>query len=640
VLSCLDPLAVNSIANGGYGAYTYEWEVNGEFVSDLASINYLADEAGDVTLTITDVCNDSATDEMNFSFPAVPVIVDLGPDFDVTCLDVTVLDAQISGGIGNYAYSWTSAEENFGTNPTANVLVDNQTPITLTVEDQCENVGTDVIVLNVPAVPISLDLGEDLTVTCIEQNTLIPTVSGGVGSYSYSWATQNGVESLDPTYLLQTDEDLVLALDIEDQCGNMASDAITVAVPQVSIQLDLGADLTVGCIDVTPMNPSISGGVGNYNYSWTLNGSVVDLDQNFSLQVENDSYLGLTIEDQCGNTTFDEIAVSVPAVPVYVDLGEDLVVTCIDETVLFPIVSGGVGSYSYQWMYQDLLVGNESTLSFQTPVNAEVVLLIEDECGNSNSDQIGISVPPVPLFISLSVPDTAICIGESIDLEVFSAGGVGQYNYQWIPDYTSLSSFSDNPQINTTYSVLVEDECGNTSQTSVFVGVEDVTPAYMVEYIGDWGIQLNNVSADAVAYEWNFNDGTISNEEHPFHSFENMDPWEVSLTVTGELGCQKTISDIFYPLANLYVPNCFTPDGDGVNEVFKVYGHDILTFEITIFNRFSQIVYTSNDINDVWTGSNTGSEHYVQDGVYTYILKAEGIRGNFIEKMGQVIIVR
>jgi gliding motility-associated-like protein len=128
--------------------------------------------------------------------------------------------------------------------------------------------------------------------------------------------------------------------------------------------------------------------------------------------------------------------------------------------------------------------------------------------------------------------------------------------------------------------------------------------------------------------------------ESPYHSFQNMDPWQVTLTVTGELGCQKSITDVFYPLANLYVPNCFTPDGDGVNEVFKVYGHDILSFEITLFNRFSQIVYTSNDINDVWTGSNTGSEHYVQDGVYTYILKAEGIRGNFIEKMGQVIIVR
>jgi gliding motility-associated-like protein len=188
--------------------------------------------------------------------------------------------------------------------------------------------------------------------------------------------------------------------------------------------------------------------------------------------------------------------------------------------------------------------------------------------------------------------------------------------------------------------VDVTDECGNTSQTSVFVGVEDVTPGFMVDYIGDWGIQLNNVSQDAVAYEWYFNDGSISNEESPYHSFQNMDPWQVTLTVMGELGCQKSITDIFYPLANLYVPNCFTPDGDGVNEYFKVYGHDILTFEITIFNRFSEIVYQSSDIDEVWTGNNSGSEHFVQDGVYTYVLKAEGIRGNFIEKTGQVIILR
>jgi hypothetical protein len=111
------------------------------------------------------------------------------------------------------------------------------------------------------------------------------------------------------------------------------------------------------------------------------------------------------------------------------------------------------------------------------------------------------------LYISLNTADTAICIGESIDLEVFSAGGVGEYSYQWTPDYGSLSTLSDNPQSNTTYVVSVLDECGNTSQTSVFVGVEDVTPAFMVDYIGDWGIQLDNVSVDAVTSEWYFSDG-------------------------------------------------------------------------------------------------------------------------------------
>jgi hypothetical protein len=224
ILSCLDPLGSVVGGNGGYGAYTYNWEVNGDFVSDLASINYVADDAGDVTLTITDVCDDSGSDVLNFSFPAVPVIVDLGPDFDVTCIDVTNLSAQVSGGIGTYTYSWTSPEDNYGTNSNINVQIDEETPITLTVEDQCENVGSDVIILNVPAVPISLDLRRMiLTVTCIDQNLIVPDISGGVGPYSYSWSTQNGVESLDPTYLLQTDEDIVLVLDIEDECGNVTS---------------------------------------------------------------------------------------------------------------------------------------------------------------------------------------------------------------------------------------------------------------------------------------------------------------------------------------------------------------------------------------------------------------------------------
>jgi hypothetical protein len=87
--------------------------------------------------------------------------------------------------------------------------------------------------------------------------------------------------------------------------------------------------------------------------------------------------LGLSIEDQCGNTSYAEISISVPAVPVNVDLGPDLVVTCLDESLLMPSVSGGVGSYSYQWIYQDLQIGNESSQSFQTASNSNVTVIVK-----------------------------------------------------------------------------------------------------------------------------------------------------------------------------------------------------------------------------------------------------------------------
>ncbi|MDZ4751528.1 MAG: choice-of-anchor L domain-containing protein [Flavobacteriales bacterium] len=640
ILSCLNPLNVSSIVSGGYGAYAYSWEVNGVFVSDQNSINYTTDDAGDVTLTITDVCNEEGFDELAFSFPTVPVIVDLGPDFDVTCLDVTTLSAQVSGGIGAYTYSWTSSEENYGSNTTSVVQIDEETTITLTIEDQCENIGTDVLILDVPPVPLSVDLGSDLVVTCIDDNLITPLIVGGVGNFTYSWSTQNGVESLNPTYLLQTDEDITLAIDIVDQCGNIASDAIEVAVPQVAITLDLGNNLEVGCVDITPMNPNAIGGVGNFQYTWTIDGEVVSFNENFNLQVSNDSYLGLTIEDECGNFIYDEIEISVPPVPVIVDLGPDLVVTCLEESILIPSINGGVGTYSYQWVYQDLLIGNESNQEFQTMQNATVQIIVEDECGNSNYDEILISVPPVPLYVSLNTADTAICIGESINLEVFSAGGVGEYTYQWTPDFASLETLNNSPQESTTYSVVVEDECGNQSQTSVFVGVENVSPGFMVEYIGDFGVQLYNQSDYGISYIWYFNDGSSSEDENPYHTFQNMEPWQVTLEVTGELGCQKSITEIFYPIGNIFVPNCFTPDGDGVNEVFQVYGHDILNFEIVIFSRWGEMVYRSTDMNEAWTGGKNGSEHFVSDGIYSFMLKAEGIRGNFIEKSGQVTLLR
>ncbi|MEY3397789.1 MAG: hypothetical protein RL220_383, partial [Bacteroidota bacterium] len=363
-------------------------------------------------------------------------------------------------------------------------------------------------------------------------------------------------------------------------------------------------------------------------------------EEDFNLQVIDDAVLSVVVEDQCGNSATDEIDVTVPPVPVIVDLGPDITTTCIDENLLVSQVSGGVGSYSYTWIYQGLEIGQDPTQNFQTYSSTSVSLQVEDECGNSNSDQINILVPPVPILSSMNIPDTAVCIGNGVDLEVFATGGVGEYSYAWSPDPGENPYLYDLPMESTTYTVTVTDECGNSDQTSVFVGVEDVFPAFTVDYIGDWDVQLNNLSDDAVSYIWYFGDGSTSEEFSPFHTFDSLEPWQVTLEVTGELGCSKSVTEIFYPLADLYIPNCFTPDGDGVNEVFQAYGHDILHFEIIVFNRWGDIVYQSDDINEAWTGGQKGGEYFVPDGVYSYFVKAEGIRGNFIEKTGHITVVR
>ena len=93
---------------------------------------------------------------------------------------------------------------------------------------------------------------------------------------------------------------------------------------------------------------------------------------------------------------------------------------------------------------------------------------------------------------------------------------------------------------------------------------------------------------------------------------------------------------------DIFVPNAFTPGGDGVNDVFKVHGQNIKTLHSTIINRWGQELYkwsaTGGDVNTGWDGKYKGT--YVSAGVYFYIIDVAYENGETIRKTGSVEVVR
>jgi gliding motility-associated-like protein len=98
------------------------------------------------------------------------------------------------------------------------------------------------------------------------------------------------------------------------------------------------------------------------------------------------------------------------------------------------------------------------------------------------------------------------------------------------------------------------------------------------------------------------------------------------MTVVDANGCSDVytgdvvIGDIF----QVFIPNTFTPNGDGINDVFYVNGADIdpNDFEVIIFNRWGDVVHKSSNPNEVWQGEDhADSLYFAQDGVYQYVIK-------------------
>lgn len=93
------------------------------------------------------------------------------------------------------------------------------------------------------------------------------------------------------------------------------------------------------------------------------------------------------------------------------------------------------------------------------------------------------------------------------------------------------------------------------------------------------------------------------------------------------------------PNPTMYIPSAFTPNGDGVNDFFGVKAEGIKTFNLQIFNRWGEVVFESENINNLWDGSFKG-ERIKNTDVYVYQVKATGLNNKPLpEENGSVTLV-
>ncbi|MBS1646275.1 MAG: gliding motility-associated C-terminal domain-containing protein [Bacteroidetes bacterium] len=136
--------------------------------------------------------------------------------------------------------------------------------------------------------------------------------------------------------------------------------------------------------------------------------------------------------------------------------------------------------------------------------------------------------------------------------------------------------------------------------------------------------QSYNVMGGPLTYTWNFGDtlgdASISNQLSPQHLYQNPGPHEVSLIVTSKNGCADTAvrTVVIENDFALYVPNAFTPNGDGKNEVFKAMGEGVSDYVIYIYDRWGNQVFTSKDITEGWNGALHNHGSALQTDVYAW----------------------
>jgi gliding motility-associated-like protein len=112
--------------------------------------------------------------------------------------------------------------------------------------------------------------------------------------------------------------------------------------------------------------------------------------------------------------------------------------------------------------------------------------------------------------------------------------------------------------------------------------------------------------------------------------------------VSTDYGCKDTAYEnvLIMPDFAFYIPNAFTPDGDGLNDTFSGKGIYILEYEMMIFDRWGNLIYQTVDYNHPWNGIANGGTEIAQRDVYVYVIKVKDIFMNEHKYRGTVTLVK
>lgn len=114
--------------------------------------------------------------------------------------------------------------------------------------------------------------------------------------------------------------------------------------------------------------------------------------------------------------------------------------------------------------------------------------------------------------------------------------------------------------------------------------------------------------------------------------------YRVTAYKNGNPGITSTSNTVeVIPYMSIYIPNSFTPNGDGLNDTFGAHGEAISDFQMQVFNRWGQVVFETANVTQRWDGTYEGVK--VPQGSYVYKLTAKGSNGNREDKKGTVTVV-
>jgi len=610
---------ISIAAFGGVGAYSYE--LNGELANvvnlDLPSASY------DISVTDENLCTYQETitifqpqNPINVSSEIGPVLCFDGDDGEIT--------TTVEGGTSPYEYTWVTSDSLVMTSSSSSLTGLTEGFYSLLVTDslQCEEWFTYNVVQ--PNTPISIE-HNTFDVNCWNQSDgqINLFVSGGTGNYSYIWNTGQVSQNLTAVAAGEYNCEII------DENNCTASIEIHVNEPLNELSIATEA-LNVLCFgDSTgQINTITEGGTPPYNFQWS-NGSISELNQNLIPGTYN-----VQVTDSKGCTAFSGAIIQEPdALQIAINIDS---VLCHGESngSIEINISGGVQPYYYNWGNQENILLNNPSEVLQGLTAGEYLIKVTDK-NNCFIEQIATLYEPEE-FLSTETYSDASCNGGSDGtISILLQGGTLPHSLQWENGFSGYNLVNLNAG---TYVYLGLDENNCVTQNEINISEpellsieEEMTPVSCVDESD--GSMFLDVTGGTEPYEFIWDSG--STESY----IENQNWGLHSVIVTDEKNC--TIDTVlFIDVLNnqcIDLPNTFTPNGDGYNDTWVIDNLNLYTdYELLVFNKWGNQVYTSTGSNEEWDGTQHGNS--LPSDVYYYILKLNN--ADDLQYTGTITIIR
>jgi gliding motility-associated-like protein len=633
-------------ATGGPAGTTYTWTPG---PLSGASQTIPASATTTYTLNAVDPFGCAGSDSVTITVP--PQLVLNAAGFAATCNgmcngQLVVLPNPSSGAFANYSYLWQN-----GGATTPSVLNVCAGTYTVTVTDLAGCTATTTATVTEPsAVTESVTGITPASCNGICDGSATVTLSGGTAPYTYTWS--NGNTTNNPADLCAGTN----TCDWQDANGCAGTATVTITEPAV-ITASITPVSTICIGQSASLSAVANGGNGGYTYNWSA-GTTPNNTAIVTASPTVTTAYTVTVSDvnNCAPVTATLIVMVNP--PLSVAASND-VALCIGQTANMSATgNGGNGSYTYAWA-SGTTPGIGANVSATPTVTTTYTVTVTDGCGTpAATDVITVTVNSLPV-LSITASEPNGCAPVCATFTANSPAPLSTVNWTFsngVTDNGTTTSeicFNDPGVIGASIVATDANGCQNTFSNNAVVtvyAVPDAEFAYDPQPASEANplITFTDQSSGATISSWFWNFGnagdsssTLQNPTFDFGVAGNYDVW---LTVTSDNGCvDSTVHTIVIdPEFILYVPNAFSPNDDGNNDTFfpKGIGVDTDEYKMWIYDRWGNMIFTSDEWSKGWDGKVQGHDEVVQQDVYVWKIKLKTWNGEKKSYVGHVTVVK